>query len=364
MRLVYITPEVSGVGGLSRIIAIQANYFIENYHYEIDIILLDQKSDNTKIRYFINNRVKLHHLDIYNKGLLGYFNKIKRINKSLKDIKPDIVMVVFDDIFGLHLNRFITTNCPIIYQRHVTKNTNVLYGRKLVRSIKTFLNNKGGLGYDKFVVLTEEHKRDWPHLKNLYTISNPITIDANDKAKLEKKTVIAVGRHDVVKGFDLLLHSWQKVIFNNPDWKLKIYGKFSKRLNLEKIAQQLNINNTVEFHQHTTDIKSAYLESSILVCSSRIEAFSLVIAEAMSLGLPAVSFDCPYGPRAIIKHGVDGLLVKPNDTEKLAEALMTLIENKNLRKQMGERAQENIQRYSPDKIMQKWKLLFESLVQE
>ncbi len=370
MKLVYIANFINGTTGLERMILYQANYFIKYFNYKVDIILLDQKSSSQSTNFEIDDNINLYYLDSYKKGFLIYFDKVKGINKFLNKLQPTVVMVCIDEVFGLYLGRFIKKRFPLIYQRHTTGSLNLNFQSRSVKtrfinSSKKQLIKKSGYGYDRFIVLTEENKQDWKHLSNIEVISNPVTLTTNNEmSTLESNTVIAVGRQDYIKGYDMLLECWKIVHEKYPNWRLHVYGRISKKLNLKDISSELGLGSSVNFFDHTNDIKSAYLDSSILVCSSRIEGFSLVIAEAMSLGIPAVSFDCPYGPRAIIKHGEDGLLVEPNNTEKLAEALMTLIEDKDLRKQMGERAQVNIQRYAPDKIMQQWKSLFESVLQE
>ena len=104
-----------------------------------------------------------------------------------------------------------------------------------------------------------------------------------------------------------------------------------------------------------------YLESSICVLSSRYEGFSLVIMEAMACGVPVVSFDCPHGPRNIIKHGEDGLLVEYLNPQALADGLCQLIENEDLRKRLGSNARNNILRFSQDTIMGQWDALFHKI---
>lgn len=101
--------------------------------------------------------------------------------------------------------------------------------------------------------------------------------------------------------------------------------------------------------------------SSIFVLSSRYEGFGLVLTEAMSYGIPCVSFDCPHGPSDIIKDYEDGLLVEKENIKELADKICYLIENENVRIKMGHKARENVKRFLPENVMPQWKNLFESL---
>ena len=92
--------------------------------------------------------------------------------------------------------------------------------------------------------------------------------------------------------------------------------------------------------------------------SSRYEGFGLVLAEAMSCGLPCISFDCPYGPRVIISDGEDGLLVENGNIKDLVRKIESLMANPKLRETMGSMAIKNISRFNPHTIMSKWINLF------
>jgi glycosyltransferase involved in cell wall biosynthesis len=106
---------------------------------------------------------------------------------------------------------------------------------------------------------------------------------------------------------------------------------------------------------------ACYLQSSICVMSSRYEAFPMVLLESMACGVPCVAFDCPHGPRNIIRHGEDGLLVEYLNPQALADGICSLIENESLRRQMGEAARRNVMRYSKEAVMQQWEGLFSQL---
>ena len=110
------------------------------------------------------------------------------------------------------------------------------------------------------------------------------------------------------------------------------------------------------------DVVKAYQESSIFVLSSRFEGFGMVLIEAMACGLPVVSFDCPAGPDEIITDGVDGLLVPSGDVHALAEKLMLLMSDENLRRRLGQQARQTAQRYEMTTIANQWIALFEKVI--
>ena len=118
---------------------------------------------------------------------------------------------------------------------------------------------------------------------------------------------------------------------------------------------------TVHLMPATDDIVEEFSKCSLYIMSSRYEGFGLVLAEAMSCGLPCVSFDCPYGPREIIKDTEDGLLAKYKDVEDLVHKMVSLMSDAKLRQKLGEQAIKNIARYEPHKIMNQWINLFETL---
>ena len=117
----------------------------------------------------------------------------------------------------------------------------------------------------------------------------------------------------------------------------------------------------VLLHKPTIDIFEKYVNSSLLLLTSLYEPFGLVIPEAMSCGLPVVAFDCPYGPADIITDGIDGFVVKKRDVSFFSERVCMLLENKKMRIQMGQAAIASSQRYRPNIIMPKWKILFDTI---
>ena len=137
---------------------------------------------------------------------------------------------------------------------------------------------------------------------------------------------------------------------------------FLKELCSEKQMKTLGIDvKRCHLNGPTSDIQQEYINSSIFVFSSRFEGFGMVLIEAMACGLPIVSFDCPCGPKDIIKDGEDGLLVENGNIDLLASSLSRLMNDETLRQSMSKTGQKNAQRFSFEYVADQWRRLFESL---
>lgn len=364
MKLLYITNQICGAAGLERVLSIKASYLADKLDYEVHILTLNQR-DNPLFYNFSN---KLIYHDIVQNGNIvnSTFQYLKGIREIVKKINPEIISVCDDGLKGFFVPFFIKKPCPMIYERHVSKQVEVKNDKKnyfssLFQKAKYTLMQFGAKKFDAFVVLTNGNLNEW-ELKNILVISNPLPFLPKAPSKLNNKTVLAVGRQSYQKGYDRLLESWQKVTEKHSDWKLEIYGKIDNSLNLKATASKLGISDYVNFYKPIKNIEDKYKEASIYVMSSRFEGFGMVLIEAMSYGLPCVSFDCPHGPSDIISQYEDGLLVKNNDIESFAKSINELIENTQLREEIGKKAEVKAKKYLPEKIMKEWDTLFKSLI--
>jgi glycosyltransferase involved in cell wall biosynthesis len=364
MKLLYITNQICGAAGLERVLSIKASYLADKLNYEVHIITLNQY----KTPLFYEFSDKLVHHDIIVKG--NSFEYIKtyiiKLNAKVKEIKPDIISVCDDGLKGFLLPYILRKPCPMIYERHVSKNIEIQVNKvSFLKKIKTLLTYKmmnfAGSKFDKFVVLTEDNLKEWK-LPNLKVINNPLSLYPTKTSNLSNKTVLAVGRQCYQKGYDLLLKSWKIIHEKHPDWKLEIYGKFEKGEPYKTIAKKLNIDDSVIFNEPIKNIGDAYQKSSIYVMSSRFEGFGMVLIEAMAYGVPCVSFKCPCGPEEIIDHNKNGVLVENGNIIKFAESIEKLINDEELRKQMGILAREKAKKYLPNEIMPNWDTLFRELI--
>lgn len=378
MKIAYCTPSLYIPGGVERVLTTKANYLADVAGYDIYIILTDGKGKEPY--YELSKKIHVINLDVnfeelWNKSFLNkipvYLKKQARYKKLLKktlyEIRPDVTVSLLRreinfitsindgslKIGELHINREHYRNFEGNSINIVKDMFSRFWMRQLVRNLKKL---------DRFIVLSEGDKKNWVELNNVTVIPNPIPFNTDKTSYMTKKNIIAVGRFVYEKGFDLLLEAWSKVIEKHNDWHLYIYGRGDKT-EFYQYAKQHHLTN-LHLEDAVTNIIDKYCDSSIFVLSSRFEGFGLVLAEAMSCGLPAVSFDCPCGPRHIITNGEDGLLVEPENTDELSEKICYLIENEGKRKDMGEKAHINMQRYKEENIMKQWIALFEGLHNE
>lgn len=376
MKIAYIYTALTTTGGVDRILSVKANYFAEKMDYEVSIITDSQAG--RPIIFPLSDKVKHIDLDInfgmqykYGMFLRFFFYKYlmkkykTRLKKAILDLKPDIILSTcgrdMDFITSIH------NKCIVIGESHISRN--------FVRNFH--LIEKKGFPYnyvakywrkkqdnavkklDAFVVLTKEDAQSWSTVRKSMIIPNPLTFMPENRSNYKSKRIISVGRLNEQKGYDLLIKAWALISNRHKEWEINIYGNGELKDYLNDLIKEYHIMDSFHINTPSYNIEEKYCESSIYVMPSRFEGFGLVLTEAMSCGLPCISFDCPYGPSGIIKDGIDGFLIKSNDIDSLANKIEYLIDNEDIRKKMGEQAQINISRYRPDVIMKSWSNLFE-----
>ena len=366
MKIVYLYSSLAVWGGVERILVDKMNYLAREYGDEVYIITSDQGPHH--IPYYLDERV--HHVDMnirfhtqYRYGLARrqwvrrrmlreYFIKL---NQMLTDIQPDIV--VCTTVHNIRRLLKVKGKIPLIVESHF----NFSHPDSWWHLIQNRINNYW-IGKAKAVVtLTDRDAEDWKRVsRHVHVIPNVVHLnDSNMYSDCTAKHVLFVGRFEEQKNIGELISIWQLVHSKHPDWKLDLYGDGALWEKYKQEADALNIN--IEVHKPSSQIMDVYRRSSIFVLLSLYEPFGLVIPEAMSCGLPVVTYDSPYGPSSIISDGEDGFLIPIHGCQAFADRVCQLIEDQELRQSMGKHAIESSRRFSADKIMPMWKELFEKL---
>lgn len=184
------------------------------------------------------------------------------------------------------------------------------------------------------------------NLKNVDCIYNPVNTTLIKKKALEpinvnKPFILAVGRLEKQKRFDLLLEAFalSKV---KAECKLIIIGRGTQQAFLENKIKEFNLQSCVILHGFDNNPYKYMAQAEFQVMSSDYEGYPLVLIEALSLGCPIVSTNCPTGPAEIIQHGRNGFLVEKGNAKALAQGMDELFYNIELRKKMRNVASESV----------------------
>ncbi len=234
---------------------------------------------------------------------------------------------------------------------------------RLVGTLKTYRRLWLARKYDHVVCLSKEDLKRWrKHLSNVSQIYNPITITKTMEPDYSAKRVIAVGRLDSQKGFDLLISAWKHVQEHFPDWSLDIYGEGDLREPLQRQIDGLGLGGCVALRGRTADMPEELARHSIMVLSSRFEGFGLVLCEASVCAIPQVSYCCESGPSEIIEDHKSGILVKQvGDIHGLALALGELMTSEDMRRRMGQCAERLSHRFDLPEVVGRWRELLDKL---
>lgn len=365
MKIVYVYISFVSWGGVERIMIEKMNQLAHFRDFHVYAITYGQ--GNHPMPYELDSRVT--HIDMnvgtYVKyqysglrrlweGLCSSCRLYRHLKQQLSMIEPDVIVTTTAGELAF-LSR-LKGNASLVVESHGGYDCLFDYPEMTLGHRMDILHRRLLLkNADVIVSLTNNDTRRWrleyPCVKSIPNIVhiNPLGFFSN----LSNKNIIFVGRFAVQKGIPELLEIWKKVHLRHPDWTLDMYG--------EKYEQYKDyMGEGICLHAPTDDIFSKYCRSSMLVLTSRWEPFGLVIPEAMSCGLPVISFEGD-GPCEIINDGIDGYIIKDRNKDEFVSKVCQLIENVELRQQMGKNAIQNAQRYSADNIIPMWKELFESL---
>ncbi len=284
---------------------------------------------------------------------ISYLEKVKRIRRIIKEQKPDFVIPFLFQValctelacVGLKTNvlqsmRIDPASSPAF------KPFRILRDLLVYKSKATFVQNQAQKDY---------FPKKYHH--KIYVLFNPISeglLSAQWNPPKDQFVVCGVGRLEQQKNFMLLIDSFCMAFAETPEAVLRIYGQGTQLDALKAYAKKTGLGDRIQMMGRSNDIRSVYEGTSLFVLSSDFEGMPNALLEAMAVGVPCISTDCPTGPSDLIDHGENGLLVPVGDVNAMAEAMQTVYEQKFDISSMGIKAKEKIRQCcSADRIARK-----------
>lgn len=349
MKILFISTNITGSGGVSKVTALKANYFADELHHEVHIISTNDKTNQPF--YDFSKAITFHFIASKSKifKLITFQSKLKQI---IKKVEPDLVIVNDNGIKSMLVPNIIPKSIKCFYELHGDlEYFSELKAYKLKLSkVKGYIK-KQLVKFDRIIALQTNERLNFISKEKWEVIPNPIIIESKNNSIVKQQKVIAVGRLTPVKGYERLLRIWSKVVEKYPDYVLEIYGDKEKGYSINTEIEKLNLNKNVKVFNAVSNVYEKYQESQFLVHSSFSESFSMVILEAMSFGLPVVCFPLKTD---LIK--TDYCLISENENEYLKNVLK-LIEDENLKNNLGEKALNESKKYELNSIMKKWEVI-------
>ena len=385
MKIVFLCDNIKSQNGVERVWSQKSSLMAE--HSDNEVYLITYNQYGAPFSFPISDKV--HHIDLATRyisrcsfhGIYQYVDRYnserffrKKLNDTLKSLAPDIIVCADLHVSDLKAVLSSSVQAVRIVECHCGKSAyfeDINKYNSFLKRLQEWILKKQLVSairkFDKIVVMTETERADWNLKEKVVSIPNMLVSypeQIPDRSHAQKR-VISVGRYAYQKGYDMLLESWRLVEKTHPDWSLHIYGSQDGGVGdykrLQEYVDEYKIGN-VFLHQSTNDIYLCYAQSDFYVMSSRFESFGLVLIEAMSCGLPVISFDCKYGPKSIIQKGGTGMLVSQGNIKEMATAICSMIEHDDERQRMAEYARQESKKYHSEIIMPIWHEFYKSLV--
>lgn len=347
-KIAIVTRNMFG-GGAERVIAQLINY-LDGINVECILITIDEG----EVFFKIPKNVKLFEIGKKSSNkLVDRVLRYKKVREIIVKHEIDIVLSLPEDIGIYVIAALLGSRIPTIVSER--NNPWVMPDKKITRILRriTYPFAKGIIFQTNMAMSFFSR-----NIQNKgIVLKNPIDIDRIPAPynKQREKIVVAAGRLDKQKNFKLLIESFAEFQKLYPEYKLVIYGEGKERNELECLANKLLKKHSYSFPGRQSDLLEKIKSASMFVLSSNYEGMPNVLLEAMCMGLPVISTDCPSGgPREVIENNVNGILIPVNDHEALINSMIRLTDN-NFAKMLGENAYLLKDKLTDTRIFEAWR---------
>lgn len=358
MKVIITLPELE-VGGAQRAATELANYLVHN-NIDVYILLMFKR----EVYYTLDPKVTLiepRNIRFKTGRLLYLPYLLYYLRSNIKKINPDVVFCLGYIMFLLYAS--LNLKNKVIISRRCNPLRPRFYANKVANKAYDILHYLVRARVDGVIAQTERAAEYYTNryscdvivIPNILRKINPINTNI-----VREKIIVNVGRCVIEKGQHYLLKAFSQL--DRSDWELWIIGDGPLKLELEELSRELKINDRVSFLGFRTDVDSMLAKCEIFAFSSISEGYPNALIEAMGNGLAVVSHDCDNGPSDIINHGVNGLLVPVGDTELFKDKIVSLIDNKDLRKKLQNNAKAVLESNNSCRISLRYLQFFEKVV--
>ena len=352
-------------GGAERVASILSNTWISRGY---QVTLMPTFSGRGECFYELSKNVQLVYLaDLITSQDKSWLNQIKRLHalrQFIKTERPDVIVSFLSNVnvatiiasFGLGIPIIICERTdPFSRSRSFKLKLACLFTYPFATTLIVQTQS----------VLAKYIASGWSK-KKLRVIANPISEQILATAHIKNitpiKRIISVGRLDQGKQFNLLISIFAKLAEAHPNWNLRIIGQGTQFAALQQQITELQLEARIELVGQSQMVSEELKQADIFAFTSTYEGFPNALLEAMTVGLPCVTFDCPSGPREITMDGQLALLIPLNDEQAFELALERLMLDADLREALGKQARASvIARFTLETIMKQWDFIFQEI---
>ena len=352
-ELIIVTVSL-GNDGAERVLTLLANSLIKKGY---DITIIQTKPGAYGNSYNYDKNIKIVDFP-YNgeNGIWRYFIEAKQLHDYLKGrAKSTILAFLSQSIFITVLANVGLNHRLVVSERNDPRKCPANKAQRFIRNISFHFA-------DNCVFQTKEVQRMFAKSiqKKSVVIPNPVNPQLPELICTNRDhRIVTACRLHPQKNLKLLLEAFALFSIKFSDYSLDIYGEGVLEEKLKAESVKLGIAERVKFHGFVNDLYSKIWNASMYICSSDYEGISNSILEAMALGIPTISTDCPVGgSRLLIDNYNNGILVPVNNVNELYRAMEMIALDSEFAKGISERAVNVRIKYSIDNITKEWEKLF------